>query len=295
MALRTFGATYGRDARHAGARRGRGEATLAQMTRRPLPLARTACALAIVAGLWSPGTPAAEPPRPPCAGVATPRPAFPSPEAPPAIMAWSGPGAAADIGEPDCTGWDDLGGSRLVVALAGTFRFDGPLDGLLERLGRVGRATGVRYWSVSDKAWRPLVLDASALASADPRDRREDFRVDELRAGGTLHYLQRDNRSGEAVYRLRVRVAGSTAMLATENATPIRYMVVTAFPPSTLQTIQWIVPRGPGVWGAYILMRAGPGASSLADGQDAAFRNRATALFRHLAGIPTDREPPAAR
>lgn len=265
------------------------------MTCRSLLLAPTACAIALVATLATANPAAAEPPRPPCAGVATTLPAFPSPDAPPAVLAWSGDPATAGGGAADCTGWAQFSRSRLVVALAGTFRFDGTLDQLLERVARVGAATGVRYWSVSEKAWRPLVLDAAALASADPRDRRADFRVEELRAGGTLHYLQRDNRSGEAVYRLRARIDGTTAMIATENATPIRYMVMTAFPPATLQTVQWIVQRGPGVWGVYVLMRSAPDASSLADGQDAAFRNRATALFRHVAGIPTDRDPPTAR
>ena len=59
----------------------------------------------------------------------------------------------------------------------------------------------------------------------------------------------------------------------------------------------WIVleRRSPGVWTYYSLSRTSPEANPLARGHAASYLNRAVALFRSVAGIPTDQEPPAAR
>jgi hypothetical protein len=42
------------------------------------------------------------------------------------------------------------------------------------------------------------------------------------------------------------------------------------------------------------MMRTGRNANPLTAGHDASYVNRAVAFYRFLAGIPTDREPPAA-
>ncbi len=46
--------------------------------------------------------------------------------------------------------------------------------------------------------------------------------------------------------------------------------------------------------GWYQIIRAGHGASSLALGSEASYVNRSAALYRYVAGIPTDRDPPVA-
>jgi hypothetical protein len=49
------------------------------------------------------------------------------------------------------------------------------------------------------------------------------------------------------------------------------------------------------LWGYYQTIRATAGASALALGSDASYVNRLAALYRYVAGIPTDQEPPLAR
>jgi hypothetical protein len=41
-------------------------------------------------------------------------------------------------------------------------------------------------------------------------------------------------------------------------------------------------------------MRTGPASRFLLRGYEASYVNRMVAIYRHLAGTPTDREPPAA-
>jgi hypothetical protein len=71
---------------------------------------------------------------------------------------------------------------------------------LLARAGGVSTLSTVRYWSTTDKKWRPLFLDATALAGrAEGGERRDDFRPSELQAGRSgcvaisMRYDVRDN------------------------------------------------------------------------------------------------------
>jgi hypothetical protein len=50
----------------------------------------------------------------------------------------------------------------------------------------------------------------------------------------------------------------------------------------------------PGTFGVSVLNRSGEGASVLTAGHESSYINRAVALYRQLAGIKTDQEPPAA-
>jgi hypothetical protein len=75
----------------------------------------------------------------------------------------------------------------------------------------------------------------------------------------------------------------------------MRYLFVTVFRPREMQTVYFLDRESPGVWRFYSITRTGPKASSLAIGHDASSINRAVAFYRHLAGIPTDQEPPPVR
>jgi hypothetical protein len=111
-----------------------------------------------------------------------------------------------------------------------------------------------------------------------------------------LYYSENDSRSGEAVYRLRVyESTPERAIIASENVTPIRRYLITLFQPGALQSVIFIQRLSPGIFGVYILNRTGAGTSVFADSHAASYVNRAVAVYRHLAGIKTDQEPPAAR
>jgi hypothetical protein len=233
------------------------------------------------------------PPQPPC-GV-PPEPAYGAPGQPPAVGIWN----EARLSQiswraSDCLNWGNVR-TRLAVALAGEFRFSGSVDQLLERAGKLSALKSIRYWSVTDKAWRNLVSDAAVVDGPDGRVIRPDLTPGELIAGSSFYYFE-VSRSGRTIYRLTVlERTADRVVLATENVTPIRLAIVTAFEPGALQAVTFLERRGPGTWGYYQVIRAGPGASALALGSESSYVNRLAALYRHTAGLPTESEPPAAR
>jgi len=235
----------------------------------------------------------ADAPRLPC-GVA-PLPAHAEPGSPPNVRAWSGK-AARGWQPPSCSSWQPTDADML-VGLAGSFRYDGEIDGLLARIGAISTKKGVRYWSTTEKNWQLLVTDAFALSGADAALRRADFKPTELAQGQAIHYAQSDNRSaGLCVYRERVLAADrDRVLIESENLTPIRKMMVTLYAPGDLQTLYVIERRAPGQWNFFSLTRTRMASSMLPTGSEASYINRSVAFYRHVAGIPTDQEPPAAR
>jgi len=105
-------------------------------------------------------------PQPPC-GTA-PAPSMPVVGAAPAIQIWHD-GELERIGwqPPSCTGWLPSSRSKLLVALAGRFRFEGTIDDLVARKGAISTLRGIKYWSATEAQWRTLVIDAAALSGPD--------------------------------------------------------------------------------------------------------------------------------
>jgi hypothetical protein len=230
----------------------------------------------------------ADGPRPPCG--ATPQPSYAPPSAAPAIRSWNAPGWAASA----CTGWAS---SRptLLVALAGSFRHEGGAADLLAVFGRISGLHGIRYWSVGDGGWRTLVTGAVALDGPGTRRHRPDFAPAEMARGADLYFAQKDSRSsGEVIYRMRVLENGPDRVaIAVENTSSVRFLLVPLFAPGDLRCTSYLERLSPGVWGYYALWGIRAGAQT--SGHEASSVNRALAFYRHVAGIPTDQEPPAAR
>lgn len=227
--------------------------------------------------------PALQPPlQPPCGGPS--QPAAAASDRPPATAVWSEQALRkAGWKPPACLGWSSEN-TRLAVALAGDFRFDGTVDDLLARFSAFSAYKSIRYWSTSKQGWRNLVSDAGP-----------DLKASALVPGSSFDYFE-NGRAGRTVYRLRIlERTPARAVVASENVTPIRTALVTAFDPGALQSVTFLDRRGSGVWSYYQIVRAGQGASSLALGSEASYVNRAAALYRYVAGIPTDQEPPIAR
>jgi hypothetical protein len=231
--------------------------------------------------------------QPPC-GV-PPEPAYGVPGAPPGVGIWN-EARLRQIGwnAPDCLRWG-AGRTRLAVALAGEFAFSGSLDQLLARAGKVSAHKSIRYWSVTDKAWRNLVSDAGVVDGPEGRTPRPDLTSADLVAGRSYYYFE-VSRSRRAIYRLTVlERTADRLVLASENVTPIRGIFATAFEPAALQSVTFLERRRPTIWGYYQVIRAADGASAMALGAESSYVNRLAALYRDMAGIPTDSEPPAAR
>ena len=113
--------------------------------------------------------------------------------------------------------------------------------------------------------------------------------------GADLYFAQEDSRlSGEVIYRLRVLDDGPDRVaIAVENTTSVRYLLVPLFAPGDLRCTSYFERLSPGVWGYYALWGIRAGAQT--SGHEASSINRALAFYRHVAGIPTDQEPPVAR
>jgi len=89
--------------------------------------------------------------------------------------------------------------------------------------------------------------------------------------------------------------AADRLVFETENVTTVRYLLMPLFHPGDIQSIHFLEREPEDVWRYYSIMRTGKNSSSLIPGKEASAVNSAVAFYRHLAGIPTDKEPPAMR
>lgn len=234
---------------------------------------------------------AAETPRPPC-GATPSYPGFAEPRAPPNVEVWH---LSASWTPPTCTGWSSAE-KGVLVALAGRFHFEGSAEDLLARFGAVSTLQGIRYWSVSDRDWRTLITNATALDGPDLTRPRPDFTVAEMKAEDGVYFAHDDNRtSGEVIYRLQVReFRPNRLVIATENVSSVTKVLLTIIKPGGLQSVHFLEREAPGIWTYYGLAQAAEDLTPLLAAPDASYVNRAAALYRHLIGIPTDRDPPLA-
>lgn len=228
-------------------------------------------------------------PQPPC--DAAPFPAYPDLDSPPVAQVWD----SVDWTPPACTGWLPSNPSTLVATVA-RFRHSSGLDGLRRRIGAVSEMAGMLYWSTSSQRWQPLILSAHALSGPDGDRPRKDFSPDELAEGRSLCFQQEDSLFGKATYQVRILAASvSRLVFATENASPIRFLAIPLFAPGQIQAVCFLERESDSVWRYYSIARTGKQAALLMARRDASLINRAVASFRYLAGIPLDKEPPAAR
>ena len=222
-------------------------------------------------------------------------PSYPTLADSPVVKVWDRASLGSDWEPPACTGWTTPGFSTLVIA-TGRFPHTTGAAGLLRRIGAISELKGVRYWSTTHKEWRTLILEAYAVSGPDGGRRRRDFSPDEIASDQVVHFLQQDNLSGKATYRLRMlSVSPDRIVFDMENVTALKYYLLTLFAPGELQSIYFLDRESEGIWRFYSVTRSGRKASGLTSGHDASSINRAVAFYRHLTGVPTDMEPPAAR
>jgi len=180
-----------------------------------------------------------------------------------------------------------------LIALAGSFHAEGSIDQILGRLGAVSAFRNILYWSTTDKKWRPIANNASALSGPNKNKTRSDFLSSDLVKNVDLYYWEDDSRSGEVIYRLKVlERTPNRAVIVSENISPIKKFFVTLFPPRALQSTIFIERLSAEAVGIYILGQNGEGTSGLAQGHDDSFVNRATALYWYLAGLKPAKASP---
>jgi len=240
-------------------------------------------AIALVLALIGGATAADKSPVPPCGG-AGPYPDYAAVDSPPAVGVWTGEGLTA-WKPPACLGWSAKS-EGVLVALAGSFHFNGSTDDLLKRFGAISALKGLQYWSVTDGGWRTLINSASALVSPDTGHSRPDFTLAEMKSGHELYFAQQDNRtSEEVVYRMKVSdLTADGFTIAVENVTPVRSFMLTLFDPGDLQSVHFVKREAQGVFRYYGLAFAGESLASSLALPEASYVNRALALYGHLSG-----------
>jgi hypothetical protein len=220
-------------------------------------------------------------PQPPCGAESV---AYPAPDSPPIVKYWSDSSFSRNWKPPACTGWTTTGFRSLTV-VAARFRYAGDAADLLRKIGTISNLAGIRYWSTTLKQWLTLIVNAHALSNTS-----------ELKQGQTILFEQTDNLSGKGLYRMHLAEATEDRIVYdVENVSTMRYYFVTTFHPGDLQTVYFLDREPEGVWRYYSIVRTGLNANRLTAGHEASSINRSVAFYRYLAGIPTDREPPAAR
>lgn len=232
-------------------------------------------------------------PQPPCGSKTFPT--YPDLDKPPTTIFWDRSDLSRVWTPPACTDWSTQGFATLVVT-AGRFRYPSGADGMLRRIGAISDLKGVHYWLTTHKKWQTLIVDAYAMSGPYGDRRRGDFLPDEIAEGKNLYFQQEDNLSGKATFRMRILSASPDRLVFdTENITTMRYLLIALFHPGELQSIYFLERESQDVWRFYSITRTGKNASILTSGHEASSVNRAVAYYRYLAGIPTDKEPPAAR
>jgi hypothetical protein len=170
------------------------------------------------------------------------------------------------------------------------------MEELLRQGGAISQLAGMRYWSTTHQSWQTLIPDAYAVTSERGNERRKDFTLEELKTGSVLYFEQVDSISGKAIFGLHiVEATADRLVFDVANVTLMKYLIVPLFHPGEMQSIYYLDRESDDVWQYYSMSRTGKNASSLTVGHEASWINRAVAFFRHVAGIPTDQEPPAAR
>jgi hypothetical protein len=250
-----------------------------------MSLRHAAAALVLLAaGLGHAAEPGGLSPQPPCDG-GTPVPAYASATEVITVQTWTD----VQWHPPACLAWPDAR-YRFVIAVAG--RIEAADDAVLRRrLAAVSSSKGLRYWSVTENAWRVLIKEASALSAADGV-RREDFAADDIRAGAVLHFVEEDNRSSTpVVYRMQVLEATRDRIVVeTQNVTPIESFMITLFPPGSLRAAYFMTRTEGSSWGFYAVSASTGAASAMVKLAKASYINRARALYGHFAGLALDAE-----
>jgi hypothetical protein len=231
-------------------------------------------------------------PQPPCGKE--PIPPYPALDDAATVKSWSESDFGRDWRPPACTGWTAVGFTTLVTTVA-RFRHTSEGD-LLRHIGAISELAGTRYWSTTHKQWRTLIVDAHALTDLQRGQRREDFTPDEMKEGKDLYFEQTDNLSGKAIYRMHIAEASADRIVFdVENVSTMRHLLIPILHPGEMQSAYFLDRESDNVWRYYGIVRTGKNANKLIAGNEASSVNRAVAFYRHLVGIPTDQEPPAAR
>jgi len=233
-------------------------------------------------------------PHVPCGS--DPYPAYAAPGPQPTISLWRADELPADWVPPACTGWKPRQGDE-VVALAGRFEHQGSFDELVARAGAFSRQTEILYWKEKKKRWEQLYKASAALGSSDPASQRPDFSPAEFGVGTPLYFVQDDTEPiGPIVHELIVRERSQTRLVvSTRSLNRGAVYGMSVIPPGGLEGFFLVEHETGPIWRYYALTRVHLLIPAALAPPPEDHLNKAVALFRFLAGIPTDVGPPALK
>jgi hypothetical protein len=237
---------------------------------------------------------AAAEPLTPCNG--NPYPAYAQPGSLPTLAYWQVGELPADWVPPACTGWVPRN-DRVVFAVAGRFKHEGSFDALLARAGAFSRQTEIRRWNTKKRRWEQQYKASAALKGPDPASRRSDFRPVEFVAGAQLYFVQDAMDSlGPIVHELTVRERSAAQLImTTRNITKGMVYGLPVINPDGLEGFFMVEHEDGPIWRYYALTRVHLLIPDAMAPPPEDHLNKAVALFRFVAGISTDTEPPALR
>lgn len=229
--------------------------------------------------------------HPPCGGP--PQPAYGAGGSP-VIATWSEEDSnKAAWQHSPCLHWP-ADRTRLATALSAVIHAPS-LDALLAKYGALSQYKSIRFWSTMHQAWDPFVVQAGFTDGVAANYTHPDLKPEDFVSGREFYYYEIDPRTGRTVHRLTVHQRTADRVeLSTENMTAMKYSMFTIFEPHGLRSATFIERRGPNEWGYYQAIGVGEGSDFIAVHSASPYINRLTALYRYMAGVPTDGAPAAA-
>ncbi|MEZ5848481.1 MAG: DUF6675 family protein [Geminicoccaceae bacterium] len=225
--------------------------------------------------------------------VAVPESAGPGAE--PSVIVLDEADAIAAYALPACLGLRFETPPATLVALRAS-PANTSLDQVIARIAAFSTLETVRYWSKSRQEWRLLVSETQALSGPDPEQAGTDPAPGELVTGAVFFALQDDSDPLSAiVMRMEVVRRDENAIVITfENVTASTMMGLTVLPVGSLRSVVAVERNGEDGLDFYLLSGNSANLPAWLLPAKASHINRAVAVYRHLAGIPSDAEPPAA-
>ena len=186
------------------------------------------------------------------------------------------------------------GSFKLTVAASGRINIKGGPDAVLNRFGAISTMIGIKYWSLTDRAWKTLIVDAAAL-DGPKGHRRRDFKAEELRAGD-VYFSQQDNRTpGAVTYRMHLKANAGQIVITVTNVTSVKFHMVPLFRPGDLQSVYVLRKVSPNEWTYLNISGTKKSLGFLGGDEEGSFRNRVSAFYRHFARFPMEQNHHLAR
>lgn len=219
------------------------------------------------------------------------KPAYPTADQPPDIRVIYYNDLGPQWAPLPCAGWKPANVAFLIVTVA-TFRSSDSVEDFARRIGTISAFHDILYWSHTRQAWRPIMPEAFALASPDPLSKRANFTAAEMLDHTPRYFWQ--SASGKFAYRLQVMRHDDRHMVVEmENVTGFEALFLPVFRAGDAR-MQCYLEKDGDVWRYWSMIGvSGPFSSLLRTASsETSFINRAGAIYRYFAGIPTDQEPP---